>query len=389
MSSNYQETIEYLKTRVDKNYFTYTNNCCLIYLVLFYMYNDQALEAKKILVSNLKIKRSPDLMYTRFILAIAEDNDQAIEYYANKVENLMYKRYNLQKENVKKILEMLKTNIVNFEVYENTNFPLLKRICQKINGENVNIESLYVETETITIEDYKKCTGLKRAIKIFLNAITCCTLFLALIIVSVNISKFEPFTSFEGLYKILQLIWIFFLFLPISIGNIIYGVYLKSKNYQFKSNIIIGIIFSILLLLYGSMHFLSKSQYSEDKTYLYELEEKIGVDFPNDFEIVTLDWTGGKQTSLDNTLLKFESIVRINGENIKYFDTNLWLEEVQSTEMLPTLFVYETLKYDKFLVYCFDTNEYNPTEFSNQYEYVAIAYNIENNNLIIYEFYLK
>jgi hypothetical protein len=46
--------------------------------------------------------------------------------------------------------------------------------------------------------------------------------------------------------------WILWLFLPISISNILYAFYLKKQNYKFKSNLIIGIIFTFLLFIYGS-----------------------------------------------------------------------------------------------------------------------------------------
>ena len=57
--------------------------------------------------------------------------------------------------------------------------------------------------------------------------------------------------------------------------------------------------------------------------------------------------------------------------------------------MLPTLFILQTTNYEKFMIYCFDAKEYNPQTINEGYEYVAIAYDEDNNNLLIYEFYLK
>ena len=179
-----------------------------------------------------------------------------------------------------------------------------------------------------------------------------------------------------------------FLILPISLGNVAYGLFLKSKKYQYRSNILIGLIFSIFLFLFGSMSVLSIGQYKEDKDYLYCLEKNIDVDFPEEFTIVTSDWTRGEQTSSDNILLRYESIVRFS-ENTKLSFNEKWIDELTINKMLPTLFILQTINYEKFMIYCFDTKEYNPQAINKGYEYVAIAYDEDNNNLLIYEFYLK
>ena len=126
----------------------------------------------------------------------------------------------------------------------------------------------------------------------------------------------------------------------------------------------------------------------EDKDYLYNLEKNIDVDFPEEFTIVTSDWTRGEQTSSDNTLLRYETVVRFSENTNLTFDEK-WIDELTINEMLPTLFILQTTNYEKFMIYCFDTKEYNPQSINKDYEYVAIAYDEDNNNLLIYEFYLK
>ena len=56
----------------------------------------------------------------------------------------------------------------------------------------------------------------------------------------------------EDSVKLINYTWILWLFLPISISNILYAFYLKKQKYKFKSNLIIGIIFTVLLFIYGS-----------------------------------------------------------------------------------------------------------------------------------------
>lgn len=225
-----------------------------------------------------------------------------------------------------------------------------------------------------------------RAIKWVLNILTCLSLILGLLIISTISDSKSPINAMEGLYFGLNVIWVFLLFLPISIGNIIYSLYLKRKNKKYKSNLILGIIFSILLLALGSMHFLSQSDYTEDKNYLYNLEKEIGIDLPDDFSILTQDWTDGKQTSSDGIYIKCTSVVRFEGDQNLVF-TSEWISSVESyKEYIPNLFYYETINYENFLIYCFNSNESNPSNFNLEYDYIVLGYDYENNNLLIYEY---
>ena len=49
--------------------------------------------------------------------------------------------------------------------------------------------------------------------------------------------------------------WVFFLMTPIPLSSIIFGFILKSKGYQYKKNVIVGLIMVILLCVYGSFAF--------------------------------------------------------------------------------------------------------------------------------------
>lgn len=230
---------------------------------------------------------------------------------------------------------------------------------------------------------------MKKFIKVILNILTCSTLLLGLMVVSFSSSTKTPITSGESLYFGLQSIWKLLLFLPITIGNIAYSIYLKKSKLSYKSSFVLGIVFSSLLLAYGSMHFLSKGLYSEDKSYLYNLEEQINIDFPDNFTIVTEDWSKGKQTSSYDIYLKSISVVRFEDNTDVYFDNN-WINNIDNhRDDVPIIFYLETTNYEKFLIYCFDTKEFNPDIFNNNYEYIAIGYDVENNNLLIYEYYFS
>lgn len=50
--------------------------------------------------------------------------------------------------------------------------------------------------------------------------------------------------------------WVFFLMTPIPIASIIFGIILKSKGYKYKKNIIVGLIMTFFLCVYGSFVFI-------------------------------------------------------------------------------------------------------------------------------------
>lgn len=249
---NYEDGINYIKNKSDNNIFVSSKNYCLMYLTLLYMFNDQSNEAKKLLVNEKVLSRYKELYFTQFILAIAEEDNEHISFYYNKIINLKNKIFNIQIDSAKKIIEMLNTNVMNQEIHDNTNYPLLKRICKKINGEEVVIESLKVEKKEKVV--FTDCSGIKKILKISLNIITCLTLLIGMFIGVFVVSIVNDKNSLpnEVSVNLTNYTWILWLFLPISISNILYAFYLKKQNYKFKSNLIIGIIFTVLLFIYGS-----------------------------------------------------------------------------------------------------------------------------------------
>lgn len=50
--------------------------------------------------------------------------------------------------------------------------------------------------------------------------------------------------------------WLFFLLTPIPIASIVLGFALKAKGYKYKKNIIVGIIMTLFLCIYGSFSFM-------------------------------------------------------------------------------------------------------------------------------------
>ena len=136
------------------------------------------------------------------------------------------------------------------------------------------------------------------------------------------------------------------------------------------------------------MSIFSLKLFSDDKSYLYDLEEKIQIDLPEEFTIITEDSTGSIQTSNNNCYVNYQSVVRFENKNSNFINHN-FTDKLSSLDMLPVMFVFELKNCDKYLVYCVDTKEYNPSTYNINCDYVVIAYDYEENCMLICEFYIK
>ena len=177
------------------------------------------------------------------------------------------------------------------------------------------------------------------------------SLFIALF--SIALPRVNYATTNEGLYYGLLKIWRFFLFLPISIASIAFGIYYKKKNYKVAKNIVVGVIFSSLFIGFGLMHFIGLNNYSRDIGYMKEIENKVDFNFPSRADILTFDWTKGVQSSSDNYYYKYESVVRFTDEDeISEFiyqlsNSTKWENNLSNTTIyfIPQNFYLETKNY--------------------------------------------
>ncbi len=60
----------------------------------------------------------------------------------------------------------------------------------------------------------------------------------------------------SGSEFIVQNMWVFYLWTPIPIASVVLGLVMKSKGYKYKKNVVVGLIFTILLCLYGAFAFI-------------------------------------------------------------------------------------------------------------------------------------
>ena len=134
---------------------------------------------------------------------------------------------------------------------------------------------------------------------------------------------------------------------------------------------------TIILLIFGSFHFIIASKFSHDESYLDEISEKINIDLTQIEDIsIAYDCIGIYDSFAMAKIEedKVEGFIKTleNNRNCK----NEPFSELDSFDMFASFITFD---YDYFLIYDISTNTYN--NFSGKLIYVA--YNIETNIILI------
>lgn len=231
---------------------------------------------------------------------------------------------------------------------------------------------------------------MKKFLSILLYILSPLSIVAALVTTVLLSNRFPTASTAEVMYHTARFAWVFFLFMLIPLGCMAFGIGLK-----FKGNLVIGIIFSALMLIYGGLMSFALTRYSSDPAYLDTLETEVGIQLPDGMTVVREDWTGGHQTSSDDYLLRYESVARFASADeatafMQEANTAIWLTDKTSiAESIPTLSNVITGGCEYFLLYCYETSAFNETLSQPQYNYVYMAVDTEEGVLYITEFVHK
>ncbi len=228
---------------------------------------------------------------------------------------------------------------------------------------------------------------MKKFLSVLLVILSAASFIVSFALIVMLSGRYPTASASEATYHTARLAWLAFVFMLIPLGCLAFGIGLKIKK-----NLVIGIVFSALLLIYGGLLSVSLTQYSTDAEYLDSLKTEVGIAFPENMTVITQDWTGGKQTSSDEYLLRYDSVARFASLSdaeafLEGMDTEAWLTDKASiAEGIPTITAIQTNDCEYFLLYCSETNTFNETLSGSQYNYIYIALDTEEDVLFITEF---
>lgn len=187
--------------------------------------------------------------------------------------------------------------------------------------------------------------------------------------------------------------WLFFLMTPVPIASIVFGVILKRKGYKYKKNIIVGLIMTAVLCLYGSFSFIFYNTFNHSDKYIARAEEYIGIDIPEHKTINTTDREDGWKFTSTKEYVYYKSDVYFEQKSVEEFENDIsdnekWLSSL-SNALTGIISFYDNYAtgYDYILIYNIDTDEFNklPSE-SGTYRFITITYNEKDNYMRITEY---
>ena len=180
--------------------------------------------------------------------------------------------------------------------------------------------------------------------------------------------------------------WLFFLFIPIPIASIVFGVILK-----YKKNIIVGIIMLVLLCIYGSFSFVFANIYEHSDEPIIEIEQTLGIDLPTHKQITTQDWTKGAQSTSGGYIYS-SSDIYFEKRQVEEFENQIatderWLSAMPNELMGIASPFGDTGMYDYALIYNMDTSQYNESpQNSGTFRFINILYNAQHCQMKIIEY---
>ena len=187
--------------------------------------------------------------------------------------------------------------------------------------------------------------------------------------------------------------WVFFCFVPVPVASVVFGIYLKKKGHKFKKNIIVGIIMTPLLCIYGSFSFVFADMYSHSEEPILMAEKMLDIDIPAHSQINTQDWTKGTQT-VSRGYVFSESEVYFKEKDAKPFENSLasddkWLSSVPN-DLIGITSHFCDSKFDYCIIYNVDTNEFNqlPSE-AGKYRFINVIYHSADNEMLIVEYEIE
>lgn len=185
--------------------------------------------------------------------------------------------------------------------------------------------------------------------------------------------------------------WVYYLFTPIPIASFCAGLIFRKKGYPYKKNLIAGIIFTLLLCVYGSYPFIFGEQFTESTALLVRAEQYLGTDFPAETSIST---SGDLETPLSNDMGYVYGTCDLifDIEAAQPFEQSLpnddrWCDTLPNDLLGITPSEHALPGFDYILIYNSDSREWNtqPAE-TGTYHFTCIYYRLPEHQMRIVEY---
>lgn len=195
----------------------------------------------------------------------------------------------------------------------------------------------------------------------------------------------------DGTMDFISKLWIFYLFIPIPLASVIFGIVARKKGYKFIKNFVAGIIVAILLLAYGSFTFIFGGMFTEDPMLYTKAQEFTGIELPEYESIQSQDWSTGTQTTSRGYIFSTSS-VSLEKEDALAFkkqceNDSRWLKNIP-TELVGITSAYCDIKSDSyFIIYNINSKEFNTLPENNgKYRFLNIIFSPDFRKIMIVDY---
>lgn len=179
--------------------------------------------------------------------------------------------------------------------------------------------------------------------------------------------------------------WILYTWLPIPLLSIIMGFRYQQSNENSNKNIIVGILVSIFLLIFGSFSFL----FNDDLSFEYDTimninrsrELHMNISYPGNLGLKTSNYKVTIVTYQSDEIPTIEEQIKNNSHWLKLSDIKEYLKDNLPSKLMTSKDAY-------YLIYNKTSNEYNSIlEGENEIE--VIIFNPSTYSLEIHTFTLE
>lgn len=191
--------------------------------------------------------------------------------------------------------------------------------------------------------------------------------------------------------EIFDNMWVYYLFTPIPIASFCAGLIFRKKGYPYKKNLVVGIIITLLLCVYGSYPFIFGEQFTESSAPLERAEQYLGTDFPSTVSIAT---SGKLENPLSNGMgcVYGTCDLIFDPEAARSFEQSLpnddrWCDTLANDLLGITPSEHALPGFDYILIYNSDSREWNtqPAE-TGTYHFTCIYYRLPEHQMRIVEY---
>lgn len=167
----------------------------------------------------------------------------------------------------------------------------------------------------------------------------------------------------ENAYSFTDKMWLLFIMIPIPVASLIFSIVITKKGYKFKSNLVSGIIVSIILCIFGSFSFIFNNAYDHSNKPIAEIEQYLNTDIPEYSDISTMNYDNLNQVYTGGCLI-YESYISFDDEASEslesYFKDDIrWLKNIPNYLNSITLSNNELQFFDYIMVYNIEYENYN------------------------------